>query len=318
MDSLHRYLVLLLFFTLTGCVHVTDIALPQTPSTARQPGVVEIVAKGMQFEAPAEVPAGWNTFRFFNDSAMVHFALLEKMPPGTGLIEQQEQVAPAFQEGMDLLNAGKQEAAMKAFGKLPAWFADVEFFGGAGLVSPGNVAETTVYLEPGTYLIECYVKTGGIFHSFNPSPALYGMVAEFTVVPNDSRRAPPKADWTLSVSGVEGIRFEKPPMSGRQVVEVYFADQQVHENFVGHDVHLLRFAEDTDIASLVSWMDWRSPKGLDTPAPAEFVGGVNEMAAGSRAYLHLNLVPGRYAWIAEVPNAAGKKLLREFSIPSEQ
>ncbi|MBT8130932.1 MAG: hypothetical protein KJO35_01575 [Gammaproteobacteria bacterium] len=315
MDSLDRYFVLLLLLAVTGCASVADISLQQASSTADQPGVVEIVANGMQFEAPAEVSAGWNTFRFSNNSNMVHFALLEKMPAGIGLVEQQEQVAPVFQQGMDLLNAGKQDEAMKAFAKLPAWFADVKFFGGAGFVSAGKVAETTVYLEPGTYLIECYVKTGGIFHSFNPAPAVYGMVAEFAVVPDDSQRTPPTADWTLTVSGVEGIRTGRQPRPGRQVVEVYFKNQQVHENFVGHDVHLLRLAADTDIASLVAWMDWRSPKGLETPAPAEFIGGVNEMAAGSRAYLHLDLKPGRYAWISEVPNAAGKKLLQEFSIP---
>jgi hypothetical protein len=70
-------------------------------------GVVNIIARGLSFEAPDEIPSGWTTFRFTNGSPLTHFALVERMPEGFGIAEQQQQLAPVFQEGMDLLNAGE-------------------------------------------------------------------------------------------------------------------------------------------------------------------------------------------------------------------
>jgi hypothetical protein len=49
---------------------------------AADQAVVEIVARGMTFDAPATIPSGWNTIRLRNESDMVHFALLERMPEG--------------------------------------------------------------------------------------------------------------------------------------------------------------------------------------------------------------------------------------------
>ena len=54
---------------------------------------------------------------------------------------------------------------------------------------------------------------------------------------------------------------------------VTFEDQAVYGNFVGHNVHLVRLEDDTD------------------------------------------LEPGRYAWIAEVPEANAKGMLQIFEVP---
>ncbi len=283
-------------------------------SAVSPPAVVEIVARGLSFEAPAEVPSGWNTFRFRNESGMVHFALIERLPEGIGIAEQQAEVAPLFQQGMDLLNAGDTDAGMAKFGELPEWFGGIVFVGGPGFTSPGQTSEATIHLEPGTYLIECYVKTGGVFHSYNPAPDAYGMVHEFTVTGDDLPTEPPAADLRLTLSSEHGIEIAGEPSAGTQVVAVVFEDQRVYENFVGHDVHLVRLADDTDLDALAAWMDWRAPEGLETPAPAEFLGGINEMPAGATAYLRIDLAPGRYAWISEVPDAGEKGLLKTFTV----
>ena len=62
-------------------------------------------------------------------------------------------------------------------------------------------------------------------------------------------------------------------------------------------------------------MDWTQPTGLETPAPAEFLGGTHEMPAGGRAYFTVRLEPGRYAWIAEVPSPVEKGMLKTFTVP---
>jgi hypothetical protein len=79
-------------------------------------------------------------------------------------------------------------------------------------------------------------------------------------------------------------------------------------------VHLARLEDDTDMARLEAWMDWSHPDGLQTPAPVMFLGGLNEMPAGHTGYLHVDLEPGRYAWVAEVPGARAKGMLRVFTV----
>jgi uncharacterized cupredoxin-like copper-binding protein len=308
-------LTLVAIITLASFGHITlDDAPLHLP---KDPNVVEIVARGLTFEAPDEIPSGWTTFRLKNESGMVHFALIERLPEGIGLEEQQEEVAPVFQEGMDLLNEAKVDAAMEAFGKLPAWFGDLVFLGGPGLVSPGRSAEATVYLEPGTYMIECYVKTKGVFHSYNPDPDTYGMVHALTVTEEESGASAPTPTLEITLSSEQGMEVDGTVGAGQHTVAVHFSDQVAHENFVGHDVHLVRLEEDTDMEVLKRWMDWTQPTGLETPAPAVFVGGINEMPAGETAYFTVVLEPGRYALIAEVPNAGEKGMLKTFTVPPE-
>lgn len=276
--------------------------------------IVDVIARGLTLEAPSEIPSGWTTFRFRNESPMVHFAVIEKVPDGQGLESQQQEIAPVFQDGMDLLSAGDADAALARFGQLPAWFGEIVFVGGPGLTSPGRVSEATVELEPGTYLLECYVKTAGIFHSYNPDPTVVGMVHEFTVRAAASERAEPTATVHLEVSSEAGITMSGSPSTGRQTFAVAFADQIVHENFVGHDIHLARLHEGVDLDDLEQWMDWRQPAGLQTPSPVEFLGGLNEMPGGGSGYFTVTLEPGLYALVSEVPGTRAKGLLQTFTI----
>lgn len=98
-------------------------------------------------------------------------------------------------------------------------------------------------------------------------------------------------------------------------IAVHFKDQAVHENFLGHDVNLVKLEENTDLEALARWINWADPKGLETPAPATFLGGSQQMNAGNTAYFTVNLKPGRYAWIAEVPDPASKGMLKTFTVP---
>ncbi|MEX2527823.1 MAG: hypothetical protein WEA09_09330 [Gemmatimonadota bacterium] len=291
---------------------VPETAAPQ--AAGAEPGVVDIVAQDLIFIAPDTISPGWTTFRFTNAAPMIHFAVVERMPEGIGAAEQQELVAPIFQEGLDLLVEGDVDAAMARFGALPPWFGEIAFLGGPGFTSPGEVSEATVYLEPGTYLLECYVKTDGIFHSYNPNPEMYGMVHEFAVVGSDTGTPEPTASMHLTISSENGIVMEGAARPGEHTIGVHFEDQTVHENFVGHDVHLVRLTADVDLTELERWMDWSQPDGLNSPAPAHFLGGLNEMPAGTTGYFTVVLDPGEYAWIAEVPAAREKAMLIPFTV----
>jgi hypothetical protein len=304
------WLSFLAVLTAIGCAAEQRAPVPTDPG----PQVVEIVARGLEFDAPDRVAPGWTTLRLTNESPMVHFALLERLPAGIGVREQQEQVAPVFQEGMNLLAAGDVEAAQAKFAELPAWFGEIVFLGGPGLVAGGLSSTATMDLEPGTYLIECYVKTEGIFHSYDPSPTSYGMVHELTVAGERHPASEPRPDVAITLSSGSGIEIDGAPRAGANVVAVHFSDQAPHENFVGHDVHVARLDDDTDIDALARWMDWTRRGGLETPAPVEFVGGLNEMPAGTTGYFTVELEPGRYAWVAEVPGPADKGMLKTFVV----
>lgn len=296
---------------LAGCGPAAQDDAPPPAESVSEPGhVMEIVARGLTFEAPAEVGSGWVTLRLVNESDMVHFALVQKLPDGVDMARQQAEVAPVFQRGMDRIAAGDMEGAMAAFGELPEWFGGVVMMGGPGLTAAGRTSEATVQLEPGTYMLECYVKTGGTFHSVNPAPGEFGMVHQFTVLPDDAGGTEPSADLsvTLSANGLEmdgGLTA-----GGARTVAVTFADQSPHQNFVGHDLHLVRLDGDGAEAAVAAWMDWSTPGGLETPAPAEWLGGLNELPAGAKGYFTVPaLEAGRYALVSEVNDPAGKGLM---------
>ena len=280
---------------------------------APEPYTAEYTVTGLQFDGPAELTPGWTTFRLKNMSAMAHFAIIERLPDGITVEDQQRDVAPVFQNFMDNFN-GKELSAPESGMELPEWYGNVIFLGGPGLTSPNTISETTVYLQPGNYLMECYVKTDGIFHSYNPDPEQMGMVLGITVSGDERETIEPEAGMELLISSENGFQMNGIPQLGDNTIKVVFTDQAAYANFVGHDVHLVKLEEDEDLEMVNVWMDWTKPEGLQTPAPATFIGGVNDMPPGGVSYMNVTLEPGTYAFVAEVPDPASKNLLVTFSL----
>lgn len=254
----------------------------------------------MDFQMPDEILSGWTTFRYKNKDHHTHFFLIEKMPVFGGeqkdLDDYFDEVVPAFDKGMALINDGKKfEGIDTLVANLPYWSFSREYIGGVGLLGPGQTGETTQYLEPGLYMIECYVKTNGVFH------ASEGMAAQFVVKEEKSKAKPPKPTLHLTVDSLTGYELTGTPKPGMNTMEVYYENQKVYGNFVGHDVNIVKLdgASDDDIKG---WMNWVDIDGLNTPAPATFLGGVQEMPGGSTAYVTFRLEPGEtYGIVAEIP-----------------
>lgn len=259
------------------------------------------------------IPSGWTTFKFTNSSAMVHFMAVELMPGDRTSEDTKREVAPPFQEAMDLIMAGKQQEGMAKLGELPDWFAEVVFTGGPGFISPGKMQETTVYLGPGNYVLECYVKTQeGIFHGE------LGMVEDLRVTEDSSGVAEP-TDPTIEINlSDEGFDVVGETTPGKHLVAVHFNEDE--PPLLGNDVHVVRLDENTFIDSVATWMDWSQPVGLvssaENPAPAEFLGGTQEMPKGNTAYFTLELTPGEYAWISERP--ANNPMFKTFTVQGEE
>jgi len=285
-----------------------------TPAAGAQPYVVEIRAVGKTFEGPAEIPSGWTTFRFVNASPMIHFAMIDVPPEGISVQEMSDTVMIPFQEAMDAMNAGDEDAANAAFAKIPPWIADLGRNGGPGLLSPGRTGQTTVFMKPGHYILECYVKSDGVFHTTPPGPGQLGMVHDLTVTEAKNDAPEPQANATLVIrnAGYELVSGSVKP--GSNTIRVDFDEQQALPSFVTNDVHLMR-ADSADSTALAdAWMDWRDRFGLQDPSPVTFLGGVNDLPAGSHGYFTVDLEPGDYAFIAEIPNPQASGFVLPFTV----
>jgi len=310
---------------LPGCKDEQQVATPTDQSqkaavtapeveAQQEANVVELRAVGKTFEGPSEIPSGWTTFRFVNASSMIHFALLDVPPEGVTLQMMSDLLMQPFQEAMDGMNAADEQAVNAAFAKFPEWIGELGRKGGPGLLSPGRTGQTTVYLEPGNYIVECYVKSDGVFHTTSPGEGRIGMLLNLSVTEEQSGMPEPEADVTLAVrnSGIEILTGEFE--AGTTTVRVDFVEQQVLPSFVGNDVHLMRVEDDRSIALADAWLDWRSSDGLEDPSPVTFLGGINDMPAGSHGYFTVDLEPGDYALIAEMPNPQASGFVLPFTV----
>lgn len=297
------------FLVIQGCVDMGQKGKEEEKEKKAEPVVV--VTENMEFQSVDTIPSGWHTFFYKNKSYENHFFLLDKYPVGKTLKDGETEVMPVFQDAMDLINEGKSEEGFAELSNLPEWYFNVVFTGGTGLISPGKTAQTTLRMEPGYYVMECYVKmANGMFHS------TMGMVKSLIVTGDTVETSEPAADVELSVSSTGGITYDDDILKGEQTFSVFFKDQIAHENFVGHDVHLVKLGDEADLAGLEMWMNWANPGGLQTPAPEglTFLGGVNDLPAGSKGYFTATLEPGNYAFVSEVPMARGKNMLKTFVV----
>jgi hypothetical protein len=199
------------------------------------------------------------------------------------------------------------------------WFFDpgAQTMGGPGFTAAGTTSKTTVHLEPGEYIVECYVKNEEeVFHSY------IGMLEYIRVTDEASGAQEPDPTKTLTISSTEGIQFDQELNEGRHTFEILFKDQKSYAHLQGHNVQLVKLSNKDDeelLDRLSTWMDWRQAGSLVNRAPegAEFMGGTMEMTEGGTAYFHVTLEPGDYAWIAEIPDPAEHNMLKTFTITDD-
>ncbi|HYW96968.1 MAG TPA: hypothetical protein VE870_15335, partial [Bacteroidales bacterium] len=124
---------------------------------------VEVTAADYAFNAPGEIPSGWITFVLDNSKAThVHELSISKIPDGISYQEYMEKFVGSWEKILKELQDGEiDQSGIYPLEKelLPSWAGQVEYLTSRGLVSPGMKDEKTVYLEPGQYALECWVKT---------------------------------------------------------------------------------------------------------------------------------------------------------------
>ncbi len=279
-----------------------DVGAPASTAS-----VVDIIAEDYALSAPDEIPSGWTTFRFRNEGEEPHFVLVSRLPEGITIDDYQTDLSVEFVRAWYAVRDGEldQEAAMaRLFGNLPEWFPGLEFLGGPGLTGPGLASETTLNLEPGNYVLECYMKTeAGEFHYSE------GMIRPIRITETRSAAAPPSSDIRITLSNFE-LDIEGDLTAGRNVVEVHIAENP--EQGFGHNVHVARMSPATQVSDVVKWMNAFDVNGFSSPGPVTFIGGAQIMPAGHTAYVTLDLEPGTYLFVSEYTGHMG--VLKEVTV----
>lgn len=288
----------------------------------------------------SKIPSGWTTFNFDNTTEQTHFVYAVKLLDaednlsgfaGDTLREQyMNAVTFPFQDAWDPYYAGDDDVETffaNLFGSLPGWFfTDTIPVGGPGLTAAGEDSKTTVNLTRGTYFLECYaLNDEGVFHSAN------GMLESLEVTGATSKMDEPAASLDVSISTTDGIVFHHDDIElGRHTVGVTFEDTTVYGNGLRNDVHLIRLEDGTTYDEVNEWMDYLDvgsdgyyaddgalTSTHDEPGPATFLGGVQDIDPGRAhptAYFEVSLSPGDYAWVAEIPDPDGSRLLHRFTV----
>lgn len=271
------------------------------PDNARH--AVEVTAEDFAYRIPDTLPSGWTTIRFENSGEEHHMMIMLLLPEGRTYDEFVIEITEPYNRIWHQLRAGeiteaegwKQRAEI-----LPEWLRDIGIMGGPGLLAPGETAEATVYLEPGNYVVECYMKSAeGEIH------ALEGMSDPITVTEEPSGGTPPPADAIATISR-DGIEFTGELTAGRRTIEVHVTDRG--DQF-GHNLHLARLDDAKAVDDILGWENWMKPDGMQNPAPVHFTGGMHLLAVGGRGYFTTDLEAGRYLLLSE------SGLSKEFTVP---
>jgi hypothetical protein len=308
MRSLSRFSALALALALVACGAPVSEDAPEPVEVAEAPsGIIDIKAEEFAFTAPPTFPSGWVKLNFDNEGEETHFVYILELPEGATFDEYASDVSGQFSALYAKFRAGEldQAAFFEQLGAaVPEWIFTARRVGGPGFTAPGQSSTTTIYLDPGDYVIECYVRAKDADDTFH---AEHGMLRPLIVTEEPSSLAPPEADIEIALSSYELV-VEGDLTAGAHVARVRVEDNP--EGLVFHNVHLVRLDGDVTGETVASWMNWVDE--LLPPAPAEFLGGAGQASEGSVSYFEFTLEPGRYAWVSEMHGLQG--MVHEFIV----
>jgi uncharacterized cupredoxin-like copper-binding protein len=240
------------------------IAPPPLP--ARPAHVVYVTATDYGLSLPDTLNAGATTFRVVNRGRELHHVLFVRLAGGH--------------------SAADLARAMKGDAPPPRW---AELDGGPNGVSPGDTSlATTVALRAGHYAALCMIPgPDGVPH------VAKGMITDLVVRPAayPVAAAMPANDATITMFDY-GYRSSTPITRATREVVVRNDGAQPHE------IELARLLPGKTMADLAAWA-----QKMDSPPPAEFIGGVSPLAPGKSNDLALSLKPGHYAMLCFLPDA---------------
>jgi uncharacterized cupredoxin-like copper-binding protein len=263
-------------FLVTNALAIASVAVTPLASQAPAAGtqssrVVTVKALDFRFDAPATISAGTTTFKLQN---------VGKEPHHLWIVRLSEGKTPA-----DFTKA------MKSWGsalKMPSWAIDV---GGPNTAGSHETAEGTMTLEPGTYMLVCWVPSpDGMLH------VMKGMVKSLNVTGPATAAGEPVPDITLTMDDYS-FDLSKPITSGRHTIRFENRAAQSHEAVIA------RLLPDKTLSQAVTWLN----AGQAGPAPVVLLGGASGLAKGRHMFITADFQPGHYALLCFIPDAKDGK-----------
>ncbi|MER3513040.1 MAG: hypothetical protein C4310_00335 [Chloroflexota bacterium] len=247
-----------------------------TPAAVATIPQIVIKATDYAFDAPASVNAGLISVKLENHGQEPHQAQLARLQDGKTMADLQA----AFAQG--------EQAAI----------ALLEFAGGPSVLGPGKSQEVVLNLREGNYVLLCFIAgADGVSHLAK------GMVKPLQVMAAGQGGAQaPKADLSIAL---KDFGFEMPAQvkAGRQTWEIKNQGPQLHEMVI---IKLAPGKTMNDVGAFL-----QSPAG---PPPFEFAGGMQALTVGKSAWLMLDLQPGNYVALCNVPDPATGKAHAELGM----
>jgi len=248
---------------------------PATPARS-EPLLVTVHAKEYAFIAPATIAAGTTTFRLVNDGKEPHQISILQLTNGKTLADYM--------------------AAIKSNQPTP-WAVGV---GGPNTAGPGQTIDATLTLDPGNYIIVCWVPSPGALVPH----AVQGMIQPLTVTAaagvRQSGAAPaaaePAPDVHLELFEYT-FRFSKPLVAGKHTVHV------MNMGTLEHEAVIVKLAPGKSMKDFDAWFQ----HGMKGPSPAEPTPGMAGLGKGRTGTFTTDLTPGRYGivcWIPDLKDAA--------------
>jgi len=254
-----------------GLAAGTACARPAPPADG--PSVVIITATDYAFNAPDTIPAGRTTFRLVNQGKELHHASLVRLGDGKTIAD---------------FGAALQ-AAMKNHGPPPAW---ASFAGGPNAVTPGDTASATQLLEPGSYVLVCWIPTiDGTPHIMKGMMRAIVVIGAATARPAEP--AEPAPDVVVTLNDYD-FQFARPLTAGRRTIRVENAGPQAHE------IVITALPSGKTLQDFVAW----EKGGEKGPLPTgRWLGGVATLDAGAHAQFTATFQPGNYLLLCFWPDA---------------
>jgi hypothetical protein len=246
---------------------------------------IEIDAKDYSYAAPETLTAGWVRVILTNSGKEPHHVQFLRLNDGV--------TAQQF-----------EDALKQAEGPALAMTKQV---GGVGAVHPGGTASAVLNLPAGDYVILCLIPSA----SDHVAHHAKGMIMSLTVKPgNEAAAAEPRAGMTIHM---KDFSYDLPSTlpAGKYMIKV------VNDGPEPHELNILQLAEGKTLDDVTNFLG-----GAGGPPPFTPVGGMNGLDVGVTGYAELDLQPGNYVAICNIPSPKAEGhphftlgMIKAFTVP---
>lgn len=273
--------------TLLATSALTLVAL--AGACTRETAYVEITldAHDYSFSMPDSVAGGLVHVRFANSGTEDHHAQFIRL--NDGVTDEQFDIT---------LQTTLQSLATEGDVAFTRLFEVASAAGGPSVIGASRTMDLVMDLQPGRYVLICFIPSpDGIPH------VAKGMTRKVTVTaPSSSQPSPPVAAGTVDMADF-AFATMPPITAGKTMIEVRNSGREPHEMVIVR----LKGLSASQLLQMLSAPHPPPAAGAGPPPgppPFEFVGGVQAIMPGQRAWTTLDLTPGEYALICNIPSPA--------------